>query len=341
MKSIVSKTPVRIAFGGGGTDVEPYSSDYGGFVINATVSLFNRCFFNSRNDKSIVIKSNYSKDPIKFSIRGIQDDKDYRIMSLYEAIFYLLKPSSGFDIYIHSQIPQRAGLGSSASLSVSIIAGILESTKISLENLDQQYIAEIAYQVEQEILKNEGGRQDQYASVFGGFNGIKFNGGSNVQVKRLNLSKSFKEKLERSLILFYTGIPHISGNLVERQVNFYEKEKNKAKLYLDELKRVAYELRDALKSEDFNLFGSLLTKDLKIKKQFNPLLSTDYLDTLYEKIIQNGAIGGRIIGAGGGGCMIWLVHPKKKDIINSILEKEKGKRLEYNFTDEGLKIIEI
>ncbi len=272
----VIKTPVRIAFGGGGTDVEPYSSDYGGYVINTTINVYFRCKLTKREDNQINIYSNDKFLPYKFNTLEILNTKG-QISNLFEAILYLMKPKSGMDIYVHGEPLKKAGLGASASLCTCLISGIL---KIEEKAIDIDDISEKAYHVEQYIMKNVGGRQDQYASVYGGFNSLEFLGDSNVNVEKLNISKSFKQKIEENLILFYTGEPHISGNMVKEQVKLYIERKETSKKFLDKLKDITYQIRDSILSEDFELFGELLSEDLKYKTEFNPLLTTNYMKEL-------------------------------------------------------------
>ena len=333
----IVKTPVRIAFGGGGTDVEPYSSDYGGCVINTTINIYFRCMLTKREDNLINIYSNDKFLPYKFDTLEILNPKA-KISNLFEAIFYLMKPKSGMDIYVHGEPLKKAGLGASASLCTCLISGIL---KIEEKAIDIDDISEKAYYVEQNIIKNVGGRQDQYASVYGGFNRLEFLGDSNVKVEKLNISKSFKQEIEENLILFYTGEPHISGNMVKEQVKLYIKNKETSKTFLDKLKEIAYQMRDSLLSENFEKFGKLLSEDLKYKTKFNPLLTTDYMKELNRLILNNGGIGGRVCGAGGGGCMIWLVKPNLKIKLKNLLLNQQGKLIEYKFTDMGLEILKV
>jgi D-glycero-alpha-D-manno-heptose-7-phosphate kinase len=337
MKGVISQTPVRIAFGGGGTDVEPYSSDYGGYVVNATINQYIQCFLNKRNDNLIKINSSFENKTRELNFYDLKKKK-LPINDLMESIFYSLNLSFGVNLSINSKIPRRAGLGASSSLTTAILGGIFQ---LKGQNIVLDQIAEMAYHIEQDILKNEGGRQDQYAAVNGGFNSIEFKGQNNVKIESLKISDSFKKKIQQNLILYYTGSPHISGNLVKRQVEFYKRNQKKAKYYLDKLKEIAFNMTDTLQDEDFSLFGDLLTKDMMIKKKFNPLLSNDYLDSLNERLLDKGALGGRIVGGGGGGCMIWLVNPKRKDEILSILSKERGKIMNYKFEDQGLKFKEL
>jgi len=334
---IISKTPVRIAFGGGGTDVDPYASEFNGYVINSTINLYFRSILNERKDSRIFI---YSNDKFtNYNFEKVQDiNKSQAALDLIKAILYYLKPTTGLDIYLHGEPPKKAGLGASASLSTSLIAGIM---KLQKKIVDINEIAEAAFSVEQNILKNAGGRQDQYAAVYGGFNELKFLGNSNVKVSPINIPNSFKKLIEQNIILFYTGEPHISGNLVQKQIDLYISRKEQSRKYLDRIKEIAFNMKDALKSEDFNKLGNLLTDDWKVKTNFNPLITTEYMKELHSLVMKKGGIGGRVCGAGGGGSMIWLVNPNNRKQIASILKNKLGFIIDFKFIEKGLEILNI
>ncbi len=334
---ILSKTPVRIEIGGGATDVEPYSSEFGGYVINVSIDKYIRSILSIREDATISIFSSDRSSSYKLKNILHNDSEEYS-KDLIKAIIYYLKPNIGIDIYIHGDAPKKAGLGASASLCTSLISGILELQK---KTISLNEIAEKAFEVEDKILKNTGGRQDQYTSVHGGFNGLKFLGNSDVRIERLKVSEAFKSKIENNLLLFYTGELHTSGDMVKEQVKSYLEEKNKSKESLDKLKEIAYNMRDSLYSEDFERFGELLTEDFLVKTKFNPLMVTDYMTELNNLVLNNGGIGGRICGAGGGGCMIWLTNPKSREKIKELLSQQPGKIIDYNFVDKGLEISHI
>ncbi|MFX0000154.1 MAG: hypothetical protein ACFE9Q_00710 [Candidatus Hodarchaeota archaeon] len=333
----MSKTPVRIAFGGGGTDIEPYSSDYEGYVVNITIDKYIKCELTKQKDNRINI---YSNDKFSnYHLRSIQDiSKIKEPSNIIEAVLQLMCPKLGLDINIDVEPPKQAGLGASASLSTALIAGLL---KIENKEINPNKVAEKGYYVEQYILKNEGGRQDQYAAVYGGLNSLIFSGNSNVKVEKLKISDSFLKKIEKNLLLYYTGESHTSGDMVRRQVKSYIDDKEQSKRSLDKLKGIAYEIRDSLISENYERFGKLLAEDLQEKTQFNPFLTTDYMKHLDKVLMKNGAIGGRVCGAGGGGCMIWLLKPDKNKMIRQLLKRELGNIISYKFVHKGLELLEV
>ena len=321
---------MRIAFGGGGTDVEPYSSDNGGFVVNATINKYfmTKLDFNLEN----IIKV-YKDDVLLYNL-----DVTHEISvnsDLIKAILYYLSIKEGIDISFHGDPPKKAGLGASASLSCALIAGIL---KLQDNEINKSKVAEMAFQVEDKVLKNAGGRQDQYAAVHGGFNCLEFQGNSRVKIEKLTIPNSFKSELEKRLILYYTGQEHVSGDLVKDQIEFYEKKRETSKSYLDQLKEIAYNVKDSIISEDLESFGLLLQKDLKVKQKFNPRLTTVFMSSLNKGMIKRGAIGGRVCGAGGGGCMIWLIKEIDKSAMIDYLNQQPGFLIDYKFVDTGLEL---
>ncbi|TFF95395.1 MAG: hypothetical protein EU547_07590, partial [Promethearchaeota archaeon] len=157
----------------------------------------------------------------------------------------------------------------------------------------------------------------------------------------LNLSTSFLKELEKRIILFYTGEPHTSGNMVGAQVDSYLKNKADSKKSLDSLKSIAYQMKDAIRAENFEELGELLTNDWKEKTQFNPLITTDYMRDLHRLVMEKGGIGGRVCGAGGGGCMFWIIPPKKRNELISKLKGTPGRLINFKFVNKGLEITNI
>ena len=327
---ILSNTPVRIAFGGGGTDVEPYSSENGGFVVNATINKFFMTKINYNLENIIRV---YRDDELLYDLRKFPEI--FVNSDLIKAVMYYLSIKEGVDISFHADPPKKAGLGASASLSCALIAGIL---KLQENEIDLNKIAEMAFQVEDEVLKNAGGRQDQYAAVHGGFNCLSFQGGSKVKIEKLTIPSSFKSELQNRLILYYTGQEHVSGDLVKAQIEFYEKKKEKSKSFLDQLKEIAYSIKDTIISEDLESFGLLLRKDLEVKSSFNPQLMTKFMNRLNKGMIKRGAIGGRVCGAGGGGCMLWLIREADKTAMINYLNQQPGFLIDYKFVEHGLEL---
>ncbi|MDD2678272.1 MAG: hypothetical protein PHG04_00570 [Candidatus Nanoarchaeia archaeon] len=333
---IICRAPVRIDFGGGGTDIEPYSSEHTGFVLNSAINRFVKTIVAKRDDKIIkIISSDFNSIIEKESINDLTYDST---LDLIKGLIKRMNPLKGIDLFTRSDIPTKSGLGASASLSTSVIGALNELEK---KNLTECEIAELGYGVEHDDLKNEGGRQDQYVSVFGGFNQIEFLGNSNVKVSKLTLKSSFLEHLNKNLILIYTGIPHISGNIISKQVDSYNKKEQIAVESLHKVKEIAMNMKDSLLKEDYESFAKGLEKDWEYKTKLNPLITTDRMRALNNIALKNGAIGGRVCGAGGGGCMIWLCNEGKKDGVVSALKKENAHEIKYEFNSKGYEVVDF
>ncbi len=333
---IICRAPVRIDFGGGGSDIEPYTTERGGFVVNSAIDKYIRTAACTRDDSIIKIISNdYDTIIQKESIKALTYDSS---LDLIKALVKRMNPGTGVDLFVRSDIPPKSGLGASASLSTSVI-GALKSL-MNLE-LSRHEIAELAYSVEHDDLHNEGGRQDQYVSVFGGFNQIEFLGGSNVKVSKLNISSSFKKYLNENLLLIYTGKPHTSGNILQGRVERYKKEKEVAVRYIDEIKSIAMEIRDALVQSDYEKFAELITKDWELKTSLNPSVTTERMKMLDKVARNNGAMGTRFCGAGGGGCMIWACKEGTKESVKKALLEQGAVEINYKFNPQGYEVFDV
>ena len=325
---IRSKSPLRISFGGGGTDVAPYSTDHGGCVISSTINKYSYATLIPNTSQKIVVKS-FDLDSIdkynmaeKYEFEGDID--------LASAVLKNFKPSQGLDMYVHCDAPPGSGLGSSSTVIVSLIGLFKEWMNKSLTKYD---VAKLAYKLERIDLNLKGGMQDQYASSFGGFNFIEFDR-KGAKVSPLKISKSVMNELEYRSVLVYTGKTRVSANIIDEHNKRYNDGENIS--YLDETKLLCTEIKNSLLEENLNDFGNLLGKAWDIKKNFASNVSNSEIDELYETALQNGAIGGKVTGAGGGGFMyLFCDFDKKHQVIESV--KKLGAEVsEFSFEPEGL-----
>ena len=325
-----SKAPVRISFGGGGSDTSSYFVSKQGAVINATISLYSHSVLKLRDDEKIIINSFDLKKQIVFN--------DYDTLLEYEGEFSLIqsvikviKPLFGFELYLHSDYPMSSGLGGSAVVTSSILGCF---NQLRNDKWDQYEIAELAFQSERLNLGVAGGWQDQYATVFGGLNFMEFNSDQNI-IHPIRLNSEILLELEESLILCYTGITHDSGNIHNDQ-----KEQTKSTLVKERIEsnvQLTFEMRNYLLKGKLYDFGKALHKAWELKKSFSSKISNPILDNVYEGAIQNGAIGGKLLGAGGGGYFLFYVQPFDKLKLMSWLESKNLKYTPFVFEDKGLK----
>lgn len=331
---IKSRAPLRISFAGGGTDVSPFPEKYNGTVVNATINKYTDIGLKLRKDKKLTIKLNGLKKIVYPNIKKIShDDKFDQVLAVIKHFYQ--KPE-GLDIQIRMGI-SSPGLGSSSSLFVSLIGGFNELLKLKL---NKYKIAQLAFNLERKKLKNLGGRQDQYASTFGGINWMEFRGATKVKVIPLRLFSKTIRQLENALILLDIGKRISPDKLMKDQIKNIKTNKETIRAMLA-TKKITFEVKKALLSSDLNKLGQLLDQAWQLKKKFTPLISNQRIDSLYEKFKKVGALGGKIAGSGGGGHMLILCQPNKKNAIKKEAKKFKIKPQEFKFDFSGLSVKKI
>ena len=311
---------MRLSFGGGGTDIEPYCTEYGGITLSATISNYAYTTWILSDE----LKTSISAPDIRLK-KQIEDLSLYENSNLIEATLKKMKVGIGGEFQIHCDAPPGSGLGTSSAVNVSLIGAVWEGMGFSIQNpfnmRDTKYkIASLAYDIERKEMKIKGGYQDQYASSFGGFNWIEYRKDGSVHVSSLNVSKSFKNELQSRLLLCSTGKTRLSGNIIEEQQKKTISGENIE--FLHKIKEIAYQMKEALENEDIDEFAKLLDKSWQQKRNVAEGISNPFLDNLYETAIRNGAIGGKVSGAGGGGFMYFIVkHPIQKIQLFKELQK--------------------
>jgi len=328
-----SKAPLRISFAGGGTDVSPYVEEKGGAVLSTTIDKYSYATLRLRPDKHITINSldydvvaKYKLDaPISF------DGK----LDLVRAVITRMNGNDhnqGLDFFIHSDAPPGSGLGSSSTMVVTLIGLFKQWRRLPLTNYD---IAELAYHIERKDVGIRGGMQDQYAAVFGGFNFIEFTA-SAVIVNPLRVDPVILNELSYHLLLCYTGKTRLSANILTTQVDAYVRREEDVINAMDELRTIAISMKNALLRGHLAEFGSLLHEGWINKKRLAQQITDPHIDELYDVARKNGALGGKILGAGGGGYMLLYCEFDKKHIIAEKLEKLGGQVVKFDFDYHGL-----
>ena len=311
-----SKSPVRVSFGGGGSDISAYFSKNKAAVINATISLYTHCTLKVREDETIIINSLDLNDKIRFD--NLEDLLNYKgSFSLIQSVIKAIRPTFGFELFIHSDFPMSSGLGGSAVVISSILGCF---NQFRNDKWDKHDISEIAFQAERIHLGVAGGWQDQYATVFGGLNFMEFNQDQNI-INPIRLNNDIILELEESLVLCYTGTTHDSGKIHSDQ-----KEQTKNENIIKNIQTnvdLTYEMRNHLLRGRLTEFGNCLNKAWELKRSFSTKISNQLLDEIYKGAIANGAIGGKLLGAGGGGYFLFYVPSfERHKLMNWI--KSKG-----------------
>jgi D-glycero-alpha-D-manno-heptose-7-phosphate kinase len=333
---IRSKAPLRLGLAGGGTDIKTYYDLYGGYVLNATIDMYAYCTLESLDSGKIIFHAaDLDVEEVYDSVESLPLTNVLQLHSgIYNSIvaeFNEGKPLS-FKMITYSDAPAGSGLGSSSTMVVAIIKAYTEWLNLPLGEYD---IASLAYKIEREYLGLAGGKQDQYAATFGGFNFMEFYQGENVIVNPLRLKRWIRNELEISLVLFYTGVSRESANIIKKQIENAERKNEKSIESMHEVKRQAVLMKNALLKGDFKNFSACLLNGWKAKRSMAESISNSFLDDLYQYALDNGAESAKISGAGGGGFMMIYANPANRIRLIKALRKKDGYVITTTFTETG------
>jgi D-glycero-alpha-D-manno-heptose-7-phosphate kinase len=340
MPTLRSKAPLRISFAGGGTDVSPYPEEKGGAVLNATIDKFAYATLSASGTKegSTLVHSldynltaNYERS----------DDLTYNgELDLVKATLKLLRPPNGPDskqesleLSLHSDAPPGTGLGSSSTMTVALVGAFQHYLK---EPWTLYEVAELAYRIEREELGMKGGRQDQYAATFGGFNFMEFNGRTTI-VNPLRIAPDVLNELAYRLLLCYTGTSHFSNDIIQRQQASYSEKRPGTVDALDATKRLAIDMKNTLLRGNIDEMGRLLDEGWQLKKRFTEGISNPQVDQLYERARAAGALGGKLTGAGGGGYILLFCDSQRRANVAKAVYDAGGRVFDFSLEPGGLR----
>ena len=332
-----SKAPLRISFAGGGTDVPPYPQTKGGVVLSSTINKYAYASLIPLKDKNEikVVSLDYERT---LEYKNEEDLEYNGDLDLVKSVIKNMKTANkGIEIYLHSDAPPGSGLGSSSTMVVSLIGLFRHWLNMPLTNYD---IADLAYKIERVDLGIKGGLQDQYAATFGGFNFIEFLENM-VIVNPLKIPDDIVEELNYSLLLCYTGKRRLSANIIKEQVDGVVKKKEGVIRAMDELKSITIKMKNALLQGKLNDFGGLLHYAWENKKKMASKITAPFIDEMYEAACKKGALGGKILGAGGGGYLLVYAPFNRRHIIAEELERLGGQMVTFDFEFKGLRTWEI
>jgi D-glycero-alpha-D-manno-heptose-7-phosphate kinase len=331
-----SKAPLRISFAGGGTDVLPYLAERGGAVLSATIDRYAYSSLRLSDDGSILVKSLDYDTTIQHRVEGFWPyDGNLDLVKAAINRLHLQREqvlSDGIEVFLHSDAPPGSGLGSSSALVVALIALFDRYHNLALTEYE---IADLAYQIEREDIGIKGGKQDQYAATFGGFNLIEFYGDRTI-VNSLRIAPDILNELQYALLLCYTGNTRQSAGIIDRQVQNYLGQNQETIAAMDELKQVAIDLKNALLRGKLNHFGSLLNDAWQQKKRMAEQITNPYIDELYAGAMAAGALGGKITGAGGGGYMFFYCPFGTKQKVAEKLSLLGAQPIDFSFDLHGV-----
>jgi D-glycero-alpha-D-manno-heptose-7-phosphate kinase len=327
------KVPVRVSFAGGGTDFEHWFADKPGAVLCTTISHFARVTLYPRSDKEVRIRSVDLGYMVNYNVD--QHPAYDGVLDLAKAAIKRLCCARGMDLDIRSDAPPGSGLGGSSALTSAVIGAVAAYEN---KNLDLYELAEMNYLVERRDLKISGGMQDQYGTTFGGFNLIEFSR-DGVLVNPLRLSDPVLHDLEAHLMLCYVGNVRANTGLVDKQIQYYAEQRTSTLDGMQRIYSLVYDMKNALLKGNLTLFGELLHEGFVNKKRMNPEITSGTIaDDLYETARQHGAIGGKLMGAGGGGYLLLYCETHRQHEVRMALEKAGGIVTNCSFADKGLQV---
>lgn len=333
---IRSKAPLRLGLAGGGTDVSPYSDLFGGAILNATISMYAYATISPRTDYKIILNSlDKNQQFIYDSTSQLEIDGEFDLAKgIYNRIVkdFTVKPLS-FELTTFVDAPPGSGLGTSSTLVVAILGAFAEWLQLPLGEYD---LAHLAYDIERIDLHMAGGKQDQYAATFGGVNFMEFFKEDKVIVNPLRIKPVYLNELAYNLVLFNTETSRLSSTIIENQTKNIVDKKIESIEATHKLKQQAIMMKEAILKGELDNIGDILNFGWQNKKLMARDITNPWIDQIYETAIQNGATGGKISGAGGGGFMIFYCPNNSRTKVIESLKKFGGEAKRYEFTTQGL-----
>ncbi len=330
---LIARAPTRISFGGGGTDLEAYYARYGGLVISTTI---NKYFYTiitmEGSDELQLISADYRSLFRHSRYKDLYWDGD---LALPKAILHHFGARRGINLFLASEVPPGTGLGSSSAAAAALVRAL---SALLEQPMTKQQVAELASSIEICKMGMPIGRQDQYAAAFGGLNKITFTS-QGVTVEPLHVAADVRQTLERRLMLFFTGSSRVSTSILKHQRKSTEEQDAAVLQSLHNIKQAAVEIAECLERGDLDRFGQLLDYSWREKRRLAPDLSNSFIDGCYGVALAEGATGGKITGAGGGGFLLLYCQEHCQEAVTNALEERGLKRMNFRFSQEGAHVI--
>ncbi len=324
---IVTRTPTRISLGGGGTDIRSYASRYGGFLISAAIDKYVYITVNSRFEDSIRVS--YSKTEIADSV----DDIEHPIVR--EAL-RLLGLEGGMEIVSIADVPANTGLGSSGAFTVGLLNALHTFKR---ESVSRETLAEEASTILMDVLGEPIGVHDQYLAALGGITCLLIDQDGTVQASPLAISDGIVEELEACLLLLYTGVKRSASEVLGDESRAISRGHDGVTAALHTVKEIGWQVKEALETGNLRRFGELLDHHWQSKKRLSTRVSSDLIDRCYELAKRNGALGGKIMGAGGGGFFMFYCDNHSKARLREAMAAEGLRELHFAIDFDGSKVV--
>lgn len=330
-----ARAPLRLGLAGGGTDVSPYCDVHGGHVMNATIDKFAYATIDQPSSTGCELHaldggSTFCSD----AGQRLPDAPGVRLLAgVYNRICrdYLNGEHPPLRVRTASDAPPGSGLGSSSTLVVALVSAFVEYFSLPLGEYD---VARLAFEIERKDLGLDGGKQDQYAAAFGGFNFMEFRG-DQVVVNPLRVKDWVVAEMEASLVLYFTGVSRESANIIKEQSRNAGAGAGKSVEAMHRLKLEATQMKESLLKGDFAAFARTMQAGWEAKKQMASAISNPLIDAVEAVARDNGAIATKVSGAGGGGFMMFVCDPIDRLRLVRALEKQEGRLMDFHFNPQG------
>jgi D-glycero-alpha-D-manno-heptose-7-phosphate kinase len=336
MRVVHAKAPLRLGLAGGGTDVSPYSEEFGGQVLNATISLYTHCHIAEAQGPETEFCAADSGESVRV---GPAPETNDLALQLHRAVYrrivqdFLGGNAPALRVTTYSDAPPGSGVGSSSALVVAMVKAYAEYLRLPLSEYE---IAQLAYEIERLDCGLAGGKQDQYAAAFGGFNFMEFGPRDRVLVSPLRLRRDYVDDLEAHLLLYYTGRSRDSAAIIDKQIQAARVSDPVALEAMHALKRAALEMKEALLRGHVRRVLEILGASWEAKKRLAQGVSNSQIEEAARIATDAGALGLKVSGAGGGGFMIVAVEPPSRYRVFRALERLGGWVFAFSFVDQGV-----
>lgn len=332
---IRSKAPLRLGLAGGGSDVSPYSDIYGGLVLNATINLYAYCTIEETRDDAITIDA-YDANCHEVHLLTPElaiDGQASLLKGVYNRVIkdFGISPRA-FHITTYNDAPAGSGLGTSSTMVVCILKCFVEWLSLPLGDYE---ISRLAYEIERKDLGLSGGKQDQYAAAFGGFNYMEFLKDDIVIVNPLKIKRWIVDELEASMLLYFTGKSRSSAAIIEEQKANTSKGENDAVAAMHRIKQSAVDMKLAILKGDIQGFAEVIRQGWEDKKRMAGAITNPTIQEAMDTALAAGAMAGKVSGAGGGGFIMFVVEPTKKKVVEQALRQLSGFVMPFQFTEGG------
>ncbi len=332
---LIVRSPVRISFGGGGTDLPAYYEQFGGSVLSVAINKYFYTVLTARSDGRIQVISSDLRvfeswhDIAKANLRGSS-------LEIPLAVLKEMNCDIAVDLFLASEIPPGTGLGSSASVCVNIVKTLSTYLQRPMSKYD---LAERSFHIARHLLGKHVGKQDEYAAAFGGLNFISFLPDGSTIVEPIDLNIALLTELRRNLMLFFTGSAHHSWSILKEQESSARNQAGGALEALHEVKALGILMRDALQQGDLRGVGMLMHQGWQAKRRISTKISTPQIDDLYALALKHGALGGKITGAGGGGFLLLYCEPEFQSRVREAMRQHEIHEMTFGFDMQGAQAI--